>query len=257
MAPGRIRPGGFLVPPMDIDGFRDGLRTMAPAAVALGVWGVVTGVAMVNSGLTVWQGVLFNLLAFAGSAQVATSPMLVSSTPLPVVWVAAALVNIRFLIFSAATSRSFTHLPRRQRLFAAYFNGDVPYAMFSGRFGIGAGDDYQVGFYFGITVINYTTWHVFCTVGILLGNLAPASWGLELAAALCLLAVMLPMLVNRPAVLGMVVAGVVSLAAVRLPLKLGLLVAMGAGLATCLLAETWPGPGTDPPPETPETMVHE
>ena len=49
---------------------------MAPFAVAIAVWGFVTGVAMVNSGMPIPVGLLMTLTVFAGSAQLAVLPLL-------------------------------------------------------------------------------------------------------------------------------------------------------------------------------------
>ncbi|MFN6121505.1 MAG: AzlC family ABC transporter permease, partial [Actinomycetes bacterium] len=72
--------------PMDREAFRDGVRAMLPMAVAISVWGVVTGVAMVNSGMTVPVALLMTFTVFAGSAQLEELPLLAVGAPLPVVW---------------------------------------------------------------------------------------------------------------------------------------------------------------------------
>lgn len=235
-----------LLPPMSRSGVREGLKVTAPTTPALAVWGVVSGVAMVKAGLSVGAALLFNFVAFAGSAQVVTAPLLVAGAPLLVVWSTALAINLRFLIFAAATSRSFTQLPLRQRVFCAYFNGDVPYSLYSMRYGMTAGTPDHWGFYVGICSLNYLTWHASCSVGILLGNLAPASWGLELIAVLCLLALLLPMIVNRPELIGVIVTAVVAVATVRLPLRLGVLTAIVTGLVSCVAAERAMGPAPEP-----------
>ncbi len=92
-----------LLPPIDRQAYHEGLRAMAPLGVAISVWGLVTGVAMVNSGLSIPMAILITLTVFAGSAQLAVLPLLATSAPLPIVWVTALLVNLRFVIFAAAS----------------------------------------------------------------------------------------------------------------------------------------------------------
>lgn len=50
--------------------------------------GIVTGVAMVRSGLGVWLPVLMSLVVvvFAGSAQLASLPLIATGAPMWVVW---------------------------------------------------------------------------------------------------------------------------------------------------------------------------
>lgn len=228
----------LLIPPLARAGLREGVRTMAPATVALAAWGLVTGVAMVNGGLSIRVALVFSLVCYAGSAQLATVPLIMAHAPWPLIWLTAALVNLRFLIFSAGTSRAFTALPLRQRVFSAYFNGDLPFAMFSRRYGNSEGTPEHWGFYYGVAVPGFVVWHIAAVVGIVLGNLAPTSWGLDLAAAMALVAVLVPMVTKFPAIVGVIVTGVLAVATVHVPLHLGLLISIICGLAAALGAET-------------------
>jgi predicted branched-subunit amino acid permease len=227
------------IPPVDKAAFREGVRAMMPMALAITVWGVVTGVAMVNQGMSVPLGLLMTFTVFAGSAQLAVLPLLAAGAPLPVVWATALVVNLRFVIFAASSRRSFVDLTMRQRILAGYLNGDLGFALFSQRF---AGDPdrgspVQWGYFYGGAVVNWVAWQVASVVGIVLGGFAPEEWGLELAAYLALTAVLVPMSVKFPAFAGVVVAVVISVVAVDLPMRLGLLVAVIGGVTVAMLAE--------------------
>ena len=52
--------------------FRDGFRDLIPVGPGTFAWGLVTGVAMVKSGLTLAQAVGMTVLVFAGSAQLSS-----------------------------------------------------------------------------------------------------------------------------------------------------------------------------------------
>ena len=212
---------------------------MIPFSVALGVWGMVTGVAMVNAGLTVSAALLMTFTVFAGSAQLAALPLIATGAPLPIVWATALLVNLRFVIFSAASRRSFVELPWLQRLFAGYVNGDLGFALFSRRFANATehGTPQQHGYFYGTAAVNWVAWQAASVVGILLGGLAPTDWGLELAAYLGLLTVLIPMVQTFPAFSGVVVTAVLAIATVGLPMRLGLLVAVLAGVAVAVTGE--------------------
>lgn len=223
---------------------------MAPLTPAIGVWGLVTGVAMVNAGLTVPIALLVTFTVYAGSAQLATLPLLAAGAPLPVVWVTALLVNLRFVIFAAASRKAFVRLPLRQRLVAGYLNGDLGFALFSRRFGdVGEhGTPEQFGYFYGCAGINWLAWQVASVAGILLGNLAPTDWGLDLGAVLALVAVIIPMAQRFPAVAGVVVTVVCSVLTVGMPMRLGLLVSVLAGVGVAVAAEAWREPRTAAPP---------
>jgi len=226
--------------PMDREAFRDGVRAMLPMAVAISVWGVVTGVAMVNSGMTVPVALLMTFTVFAGSAQLAVLPLLAVGAPLPVVWLTALVVNLRFVIFAASSRRSFVGLPLRQRVLAGYVNGDLGFALFSRRFADDPdrGSPVQWGYFYGGALVNWVTWQAASVVGIVLGGFAPESWGLELAAYLALTAVVVPMMARFPAVAGVATAVVLSVVTVRLPLRLGLIASVIGGVVVALAVET-------------------
>jgi predicted branched-subunit amino acid permease len=230
-----------LLPPLDYDAVRDGVQLMSVPAIGIAVWGLVTGVAMVNAGLPVGLAIVFSLASYAGSAQLAILPLLAVHAPLPVVWATAALVNLRFVIFAAAQRKFFTRMSWKQRLLMSYFNGDVGSALFMRRYGDSddLGTPTQWGFYTGVAGTNYVVWHVSSVVGIVAGDIAPASWGLDLAAILALVAVIIPMIVRIPMISGVVVTGALAVATAGWPMKLGLLFSVVLGVVVALVAETF------------------
>ena len=228
------------MPPIDRAAYGEGLKAMMPFAPAIAVWGLVTGVAMVNAGLSITIAIVITLTVFAGSAQLAVLPLLATSTPLPVVWVTALLVNLRFVIFAAAARKSFVSLPWQQRLLAGYLNGDLGFALFSRRFADdpARGNPQQWGYFYGGAVVNWVAWMAASIVGILIGASAPEAWGLNLAAYFALLAVLIPMVHRIPVAAGVLVTGVISVATVHFPMRLGLLLGVVAGVAVAVGTET-------------------
>jgi predicted branched-subunit amino acid permease len=92
--------------------FRSGVRDMLPAFPGIFAWGLVTGVAMVKGGLSVPMALLMTLVAYAGSAQLASLPLIATSAPIWIIGVTAggswstAHADSRHSDTSAATSRS-------------------------------------------------------------------------------------------------------------------------------------------------------
>lgn len=230
-----------LLPPIDHAAYRAGIKAMTPLTPAITVWGIVTGVAMVNAGITIPAALLMTFTVFAGSAQLAVMPLLATGTPLPIVWVTALLVNLRFVIFAAASRRSFMHLPWPQRLLASYLNGDLGFALFSRKFATADhhGNPEQWGYFYGLNALNWVVWQAGSVIGFLVGGLMPTDWGFELAAYLALAAVLIPMVQRLPAVAGIVSTAAVAVAAVGLPMRLGLLLAVLVGVTIALLGEAW------------------
>jgi len=112
---------------------RQGVRAALPAAPGVVAWGLVTGVAMVKSGLAVPWAIAISLLVYAGSAQLATLPLIVAGQPFWIVALAAFVTNLRFVIYSASLRRWFDQFSLRRRAELGYFTGDFTFAMFMQR----------------------------------------------------------------------------------------------------------------------------
>lgn len=219
--------------------FQEGWRASASTVPAVFAWGVVSGMAMVKSGMTIFQSLGMSLMVFAGSAQFAVLPLLMAGVPLLVVFFTAMIVNLRFVIFSAAIAPHFEHLPWYRRVWYGYFNGDIAMGFFPRRFGpdtLGqpAG---KVGYFSAISYPGWFGWQLGAVIGILLASQIPESWNIGFAGTLALIAIMIPMTNNLAALAGVVVSGTVAVLAIGLPYRLGLLLAMVLGMAAALAAD--------------------
>lgn len=72
-----------------------------------------------------------------------------------------------------------------------------------------------------------------------MGGLVPQSWSLEFAATLALLAIVVPLVKTQPMVLCLIIAGSVAWVTQNLPLRLGLAVAVIAGVAAGVIGEKY------------------
>ena len=164
--------------------YRQGVSDMLGAAVGVGAWGLVTGVAMVKSGMSVPMALAMTLLVYAGSAQLSVIPLLAVGAPLWVIWLTATCVNLRFVIFSSMWRSYFQPLPLRQRLAIGYFSGDVIFVCFMQRFPKPRPDPAQLPYFWGAATTNWLAWQVPSVTGIVLSNVIPLSWGLGFAGVL-------------------------------------------------------------------------
>lgn len=227
--------------------FGAGLRAVAPALVATGTWGLVTGVAMVKVGLSQFEALGMTLLVYAGSAQLAALPLIAADAPVWVVLAAAAVVNLRFVIFSAGLYPYFAHYTLGRRLLLGYATTDVGFAISVQRWTAAReqadpGDDTlaptrRVWFFLGIAAGNWCAWQSMSIAGIFLAGYVPGTWGLEFAAILALVALTVPMLNSSPTVAGALVAAALAVLLVALPLKLGLVLAVIAGIAAAMAVD--------------------
>lgn len=217
--------------------FREGAAAMLPTTPANLAWALVTGVAMAQSGLAFTHALGLSLLPYAGSAQLAALPFLVAGAPIWISVLTALMVNLRFVIYSAALSPSLRALPLRQRLGCGYLLGDLVFVIYMRREAELRGSPTRGWYYFGISAMLFSFWHVGSLVGLIAAAAIPRSWGLEFAGLLALVALFVPTLASRPALVGSLTAAALSVALQRLPYRLGLPLAILAGIAAALGAE--------------------
>ncbi|MDP3253930.1 MAG: AzlC family ABC transporter permease [Hydrogenophaga sp.] len=221
--------------------FWEGVRDQSSVAMGIGAWALMTGVAMVQSGLSVLEAVLMTLIVYAGSAQLAAVPMITAGAPMWVILAAAFCVNLRFVVFSAHLRPYVMHLPRWQRLVTGYVTGDLSYVFFARRFPhVGSTPDElarQQAYLMGNCAVNYVAWMSMSMLGIALANAIPLAWGLGFAGILALLGVLCSLASSKLRVVSAGVAGAAAVAAWALPLKLNILVAIASAVAICLVLE--------------------
>ena len=121
--------------------FRQGAAEMVGVATGIAAWGLMTGVAMVKSGMSTAEALLMAGIVFAGSSQLAAIPLILAGAPIWVVLATAMCVNLRFVVFSVHMRPYVMHMPLRDRLLAGYLTGDLTYVLFVKRFAHPGADD--------------------------------------------------------------------------------------------------------------------
>jgi predicted branched-subunit amino acid permease len=217
--------------------FRRGARDMSGIALGIAAWGLITGVAMIKSGLGVPLSLLMSATVFAGSAQLASLPLIASGAPMWVVWATALCINLRFVIFSTQWRAYFGALPRGKRVLMGYFAADLNYVVFLQRYPAPQPAPGQVAYFWGGALTAWGAWQAPSVAGILLADVVPTHWGLGFAGTVALLALVCSMLTDRSSYLTAVIAGCAAVAAYALPLKLNILVAIAAAVALGLVME--------------------
>lgn len=214
-----------------------------PSQFGMAAWGLVVGVAMIKAGMSLPQALGMTLLVFAGSAQLAALPLMALHTPIWVIFVTALIVNLRFLIMSALIAPRFAHLHWFKRLVLGFFSGDITVALFMNRYPemwtTADQEQEQRDFQKGLVVPNWLIWQAASIVGILLGSQIPTHWGLGFAGTLAILCVMVPLVQNRAAVGGILVASLVAVLTHAWPYKLGLLLAVVLGMGVAMFLEEY------------------
>jgi predicted branched-subunit amino acid permease len=86
-------------------------------------------------------------------------------------------------------------------------------------------------------VTLWVTWQISTLIGVVLGAQVPDSWALDFTLALTFIALLIPVLKDRPAILAALAAGAVALLAHDLPYNLGLIAAVLVGIGVGVGAE--------------------
>ncbi len=217
--------------------FREGSGDALPMAIGIAAWGVVAGVAMAKSGMGVPLAIFMSLVVYAGSAQIASLPLIAADAPMWVVWATTACVSLRFMAFSFHYRPYFAHLPRRHRIALSYLMGDTNFALFIRRFPEQVPGPRHEDYFLGSALVTYGVWQLSIITGIVAGHGIPASWGLGFAGTMALLALTCTQLRDPSSWVAAVVAASAAIAAYALPLKLNIVVAIAAAVAVGILAD--------------------
>ena len=200
-------------------------------------FGVITGVAMVASGIPPLVALLMSLIVFAGASMVASAQLLASAAPAALIVLTTLIINLRFMMYSASLRVHFADAPLRWRIAIAYLTADNVYGLLLGRFSEHPNDEGKLEYFIGAGVVVWAAWQVAVLGGILIGAGVPASWRLEFAAPLAFIAMTIPHLRDRAMIAAALAAGVAVIAAHELPLRLNIVLAAAVGIAAGLFFE--------------------
>ena len=221
--------------------FIEGMRDVSPQSTGIAAWGLMTGVAMVKSGMSAVEAVAMTMVVYAGSSQLAAIPLIVAGAPAWVILATGFCVNLRFVVFSLHLRPYLMHLPLWQRLGHGYLTADISYVLFTRRFhqpGQTPQEKLQQEAYLaGNDFLNWLSWIIASLTGIALANIIPTSWGLGFAGILCLLGIQCSLASSRMRILSSAVAGVAAVLAYALPLKLNIVFAIAVAVILCLTVE--------------------
>jgi len=208
-----------------------------PLLFGVAPFGLITGVAMVASGIPPLAAVCMSLVVFAGASMLAATQLLAGGAPLALVVLTALFVNLRFMMYSASMRQHLGALPLRWRLLASNLVADNAYAVCISRFTEHPEMPGKLWYFLGVAVPVWLTWQLAVLAGAVMGAGLPAAWQLDFAAPLAFIAMSVPLLRDRGTIAAALAAGVTVVLAHGLPLRLGLLAAALAGIVAGLAFE--------------------
>ena len=199
-------------------------------------FGLITGAAGSAAGLDPALSIAMSMLVFAGSAQLVAIQLMSENAPAALIVLAALVVNLRMVMYSAAIAPYFARLSLRWKVLIAYLLTDHAFALVLARFPANDPTPHKEWYYLGAGSILWVVWQVTLIIGVFVGVQVPASWALDFAIPLIFIALVAPALQTRSQVIAAVAASAASVFTSSMPLKTGLMVAallgVVAGMAT-------------------------
>jgi 4-azaleucine resistance transporter AzlC len=180
---------------------------------------------------------LMSCIVFAGTAQFIAAQLVHQAAPAAVIVLTIAIVNLRHVLYSASIAPYVKHLSVRWRSLLAYLLTDEAYAATIVHYERAGPSATGHWFFLGAGASLWCTWQISTALGIFLGATIPSSWQLDFALPLTFLAMLMPMLKDRPAVAAALAAAAVAVLAHGLPYNLSLIVAATFGIGTGLFFE--------------------
>src|SRR6266498_5666243 len=217
--------------------FLAGVRAEIPLLIGVFPFGMIYGALALNAGLSTAAAQMMSSIVFAGSAQFITTQLVHEAAPGLVIVLTIAVVNLRHMLYSASLAQYIASLPTRWKVLLSYLLTDEAYAPTILRYEKEGITPYAHWFWLGAGFSLWFFWQISTALGIFLGTAIPESWSLDFALPLTFIAMVVPVLKNRPAIAAALSAGIVALLAYSLPYKLGLILAALIGITVGTVLE--------------------
>ncbi len=217
---------------------RDGARAILPLSIGAFPFGLAYGVTVVESSMDDFVGWLASFIVLAGAAQLAVSDLIDQGAPWFIVVGTALVINARFMMYSGALAPSFSEFPGRWRIPLAHFMTDQATVTSLLYDQTEREPAKRFAYYLGAGASFAVSWWIGTTIGVVIGATIPAQLQVGFAAPLMFIALAVPSIRDRAALIAAAVGFSVTLIAKDAPMNSGLLIGAAAGIAFGMLAKT-------------------
>jgi 4-azaleucine resistance transporter AzlC len=217
--------------------FKMGFSAVLPIISGIIPFGAVMGSAFAEAKLSFGHAMLMNSAVYAGAAQLATVDLMKMNAAILVVLATGLIINLRFLLYSAAMSPYLKDAKPLVKFFCAFTLTDQSYAAMMANHHKFDTNEEATEFYIGTAVCMLLTWHGSVMAGFIFGNFAPQSLSLDFAIPLSFVALLVGTLKRNDHKSVALFSAVLSLLFNELPLKTGLIVTafLSIGLAWMII----------------------
>jgi 4-azaleucine resistance transporter AzlC len=197
---------------------------------------MIFGALALTAGIPPIQAQGFSLFIFAGSAQFIAAGLVGDGAPPLVIVLTIFVVNLRHMLYSANLAVHFERLSRPWKIVLAWLLTDEAFAVASLRYRRKETASAH-WFTLGTGLTLWGVWQASTALGILIGASIPATWSLDFALPLTFLALLAPIMTDRPTWFAALSGGLIAVLLNGLPYKLGLLLGSGLGVSIGLATD--------------------
>jgi 4-azaleucine resistance transporter AzlC len=217
--------------------FFSGARAELPILLGVAPFGMIYGILALGAGLSPLAAQAMSAIVFAGSSQFMLVQLAGAGAPGLVMVLTGFVINLRHALYSASIAPHTLGLNPVWKGLLSYLLTDEAYAVGILHYNADSPPENKHWYFFGAGLTLWTGWQISTAIGIFLGAQIPAAWGLDFTLALTFIALVFPVIRDRPTLLAALSAGVTSILASGLPYKLGLVTAALVGILVGLLSE--------------------
>jgi 4-azaleucine resistance transporter AzlC len=220
--------------------FLAGVKATIPMIVGAVPFGIIFGATSIIGGMSPLAVVGMSTIVFAGSAQFIGAKLFTEGVGVGIIWVTTFILNLRHALYSASLGPYLRGLPQKWLIPLGFWLTDETYAVVIGHYHQHPDHPHKHWFQLGSSVAMYVNWNIATLVGIVAGQSIPdaRSWGLDFALTVTFIGIVVPLVVTRPVLVSVLVAGISALLTANMPNKLGLMLSAVLGILAGVLAES-------------------
>jgi 4-azaleucine resistance transporter AzlC len=220
----------------NITEFTLGFRDELPILIGVFPFGMIFAILAHQAGLSSLETQAMSLIVFAGSSQFMLVQLAGLNTPIPVMIATGFIINLRHILYSVSIAPYTKNLSTSWKVILSYLLTDEAYAVTISHFNK-TNKPSKHWYFLGAGLALWGSWQVSTWFGIFLGAQIPPNWALDFTLALTFIALVIPMIKDRPGLISAITAGFVALLTAAFPYKLGLLTATLAGIIAGIWSE--------------------
>lgn len=209
----------------------DGARAIAPLLIGVVPFGIVASVTAVDHGVAPAGVFGFSTMLYAGASQLAAIEVLGRGASPLVAIGTVVIINLRFIMYSAALAPHLADIGLAPRLGAAYVLTDQAFAVSVTAYrDRDLGPRARLAFYLAAALVLWLSWQMATAAGLVIGTTLPDGLPLDFALPLVFMVLLIPAITDRATGVAATIGGVVAVLGAGLPAGTGLLLGAAAGI---------------------------